>query len=622
MTAGTFPVAFGRRVITLGVLAGAFFSALLAFGATSAPAAYTAQFQGQTLQLVGDGASDKLALRLQAGAPNILQVDVGDDGTADFAFDRSTFTGIDVQAGGGNDQVRIDQSNGAFTDESVVIDGGNGNDTLLGGDGADIFVGGKGNDFVDGNRGNDLALLGAGKDTFHWDPGDGSDIVEGQNGSDTLDFAGANVSEHIDVSANGSRVRFTRDVANIVMDLDGVEHIGFHALGGADTIVAHDLAGTDAKTVDVDLAASGGGGDGQADTVIAQGTDDADHLNVSSDGGKVSVSGLGAVVNVTGSEAANDTVEAAGAGGNDTITTGVGVSGPAAIVADGGDGVDTTQFEGTSGADSIQIVPNGTAATVLAPATAPVNSTAESLDVQGLGGPDTITGSNGLATLTALTIDGGNGDDTLLGGDGADVMVGGNGSDFVDGNRGNDVAFLGGGADTFHWDPGDGSDTVEGQSGSDTLDFAGANVSEHIDVSANGSRVRFTRDVANIVMDLDGVEGIVFHALGGADTITANDLTGTDAKTFDVDLAASGGGGDGQADTVVVNGTNAPDNVKVTRSGSQVQVAGLAAQTRITGSEPANDTLRVQTLAGHDTVSIAAGVNDLIQTIVDLGADN
>jgi Ca2+-binding RTX toxin-like protein len=621
MTAGTFPRAFRRRMLTLGALAGAVFATQLAFGATSALAAYTAQFQGQTLQLVGDGASDKLALRLQAGSPNILQVDVGDDGTADFAFDRSSFTGIDVEAGGGNDQVRVDQTNGAFTDEAVTINGGNGNDTLLGGDGAEIFIGGKGNDFVDGNRGNDLALLGSGNDTFHWDPGDGSDTVEGQNGSDTLDFAGSNANEKIDVSANGPRVRFFRDVANIVMDLDGVEHIGFHALGGADTIVAHDLSGTDAKSVDVDLAASGGAGDGQADTVIAQGTSGPDQLDVSSAGGRVTVSGLGADVNVTGSEAANDTVEASGAGGNDTITTGIGVSGPAAIAVDGGDGVDTTQFEGTPSADSIQIVPNGTAATVLAPATAPVNSTAENLTVLGLGGPDTITGSNGLAPLTALTIDGGNGDDTLLGGDGADVMIGGNGNDFVDGNRGNDIALLGSGSDTFHWDPGDGSDIVEGQAGKDLLDFAGSNANENIDVSANGQRVRFFRDVGNIVMDLNGVEGIAFHALGGADTITANDLTGTDAKTFDVDLAATGGGGDGQADTVVVNGTDTPDNVKVTRSGSQVQVSGLALQTRITGSEPANDTLRVQTLAGNDTVSIAAGVNDLIQTIVDLGAD-
>src|SRR6202040_510459 len=99
----------------------------------------------------------------------------------------------------------------------------------------------------------------------------------------------------------------------------------------------------------------------------------------------------------------------------------------------------------------------------------------------------------------------------------------------VVGGRGNDVAFLGNGNDTFIWNPGDGSDIVEGQAGTDTLVFNGANVAENMDISANGGRVRFFRDVANITMDLNGVENIQVNALGGADTITVNDLTGTDA---------------------------------------------------------------------------------------------
>jgi hypothetical protein len=71
----------------------------------------------------------------------------------------------------------------------------------------------------------------------------------------------------------------------------------------------------------------------------------------------------------------------------------------------------------------------------------------------------------------------------------------------------------------------------------------------------------------------------------------------------------------------VVNGTEKRDVVQVTRSGAQVAVAGLAAQTRIVGSEPAGDTLRIQTLGGNDDVSVAPDVADLIATLVDLGAD-
>ena len=42
-----------------------------------------------------------------------------------------------------------------------------------------------------------LALMGAGDDTFVWNPGDDNDIVEGQAGFDTLLFNGANAGgEH------------------------------------------------------------------------------------------------------------------------------------------------------------------------------------------------------------------------------------------------------------------------------------------------------------------------------------------------------------------------------------------------------------------------------------------
>ena len=51
-----------------------------------------------------------------------------------------------------------------------------------------------------------MALLGAGDDTFVWNPGDGSDTVEGQAGTDTLQFNGANINENINISANGGRV--------------------------------------------------------------------------------------------------------------------------------------------------------------------------------------------------------------------------------------------------------------------------------------------------------------------------------------------------------------------------------------------------------------------------------
>src|SRR5262245_8195016 len=126
------------------------------------------------LNVAGTAAGEKIALRLKAGDPDTLQVDVGDDGSADFSFKRKQIAKIAVDARGGDDLVRMDESNGAFTsDIPTTIAGGTGNDTLAGGAGAETILGGDGNDTLDGNGGNDQALLGAGDDTFVWDPGDG-----------------------------------------------------------------------------------------------------------------------------------------------------------------------------------------------------------------------------------------------------------------------------------------------------------------------------------------------------------------------------------------------------------------------------------------------------------------
>ena len=187
---------------------------------------------------------------------------------------------------------------------------------------------------------------------------------------------------------------------------------------------------------------------------------------------------------------------------------------------------------GTNSGDIIDVVGAGTSASVVG-LSAVVNITAseganDALVVNGGGGNDSISAATLPAGVTNLTLDGGAGDDILLGSAGADRLLGGDGNDFVDGNRGDDTAFLGAGDDVFQWDPGDGNDIIEGQDGVDRLDFNGANIAENIDISANGGRVRFTRDVANITMDLNDVELVRFKALGGADNIVINDLSGTD----------------------------------------------------------------------------------------------
>src|SRR6266542_5746638 len=64
----------------------------------------------------------------------------------------------------------------------------------------------------------------------------------------------------------------------------------------------------------------------------------------------------------------------------------------------------------------------------------------------------------------------------------------------------------------------------------DTMLFNGANAAEQVDLSANGNRLKFFRVQGNITMDTAGVERVNFNALGGADLVTVNDLSGTDVN--------------------------------------------------------------------------------------------
>jgi hypothetical protein len=285
---------------------------------------FEAELRHGLLTIKGTRADDAIALRLKAGDPGTLQVDVGDDGSADFSFARAGVARILVRARAGNDRVRIDDGNGAFTDTiPTVISGGSGDDRLAGGRGNETFLGGSGNDSIDGNGGNDLALMGSGEDTFVWDPGDGSDTIEGESGLDTMRFNGAGAAEHIDLSANGNRLRFFRDIATITMDTHGVERVDFNALGGADVVTVNDLRETGVSAVNVDLAGALGGvaGDGATDSVIVKGTDRNDAIDVSGDAADVKVSGLAATVSILHTEAANDRLDVNTLAGNDIVNS-------------------------------------------------------------------------------------------------------------------------------------------------------------------------------------------------------------------------------------------------------------------------------------------------------------
>jgi hypothetical protein len=255
-------------------------------------------------------------------------------------------------------------------------------------------------------------------------------------------------------------------------------------------------------------------------------------------------------------------------------------------------------------------------------------SAVEAIKVRMGGGDDSarIDDANGAFTDTiATTLSGGGGDDTLAGGQTqvaaeAETFKGGGGNDLVDGGKGNDTAYLGQGKDTFNWDNGEGSDVIHGQGGGDAMVFNGAPGAEQVTMSADHGRLNFFRVQGNVTMETDGVEGVVVNPVGGADSLTVNDLSGTGVTQTTVDLAGSLGGstGDGAADSVVVNATNGDDDIAVDPDLSGgADVVGLATAVSVQNPDTASprDTLSVNTLAGNDHVT-ANGVFGL-QLLVD-----
>jgi Ca2+-binding RTX toxin-like protein len=448
--------------------------------------------------------------------------------------------------------VNVTGSEGA--NDHLLVAGGNGNDKLT----ATTLAAGVVQLTLDGGDGNDTLLGSQGADMLIG--GDGNDVIFGDNGNDTLVMgAGNDVVQWAPGDGNDT-----------VEGGDGFDALQFTGANIGETfdIVASNgraLLFRDVASITMDT-------DG-VETIEVKALDGADTFNVGD------------------------------LGGTDVVKVDIDLQGSNG----GGDGaVDSVTVNGTQGADAIEVAGDGNGLQVSGLHTTTgisFNEAHDKLTLNGLGGDDVIDASKLAAGKVMLAINGGLGNDTMFGSEGDDLITGGDG---------NDVALMGFGDDTFVWNPGDDNDTVEGQGGFDTLLFSGANVSENITISANGDRVLFTRDIASVTMDLDDVEQIDFQAKGGSDTITVNDMTGTDLAEVNIDLSATpGGGGDGAVDTIVINATSGDDVVIVAGDNGMLSVLGLSTQVNIFNFE-AHDKLIINTLGGDDVIeasSLFAGIS-------------
>ena len=243
------------------------------------------------------------------------------------------------------------------------------------------------------------------------------------------------------------------------MDVNGVEQVNVAALGGADTLTVNDLSGTGVTGVNLDLAGTPGSGtgDGQADTVIVNGTAHADAIQITGSGTSYTVAGLPAIVAVQGSEGANDQLVVNALGGNDI--------GDRRRPACRRGRADRGRRRGQRHHHRQRRQRHADRRRRQR------HHHRRPRQRRGLPAAPATTRSCG-TPATAAT-----------------------------------------------WS--------RARAAHDTLQFNGSNANENIDLSANGSRLRLFRDVGNVTMDVNGVEQVNVAALGGADTLTVNDLSGT-----------------------------------------------------------------------------------------------
>ena len=454
-------------------------------------------------------------------------------------------TGVEVHMQGlaGNDTLHAIFARG-------LLDGGEGNDSLIAGLRDDKLLGGSGNDTLNGNPGNNTLDGGAGDDSIVG--GLDYDLFVLSGGADTIyDFGGI---AGIDISAWGS-------ADTLVTPITGTngQVLGYNLVhrGTTDHTLWLVRSGSppfqvvkDGNTTSLLTPMSFSGDRMLADTIV--GSSGAD--SIAGQGGDDSLTGgagddwlsAGAGADTVLGGAGNDTIDVAamrqdsvlGGAGDDLLLVGRGAA--KGSIA-GGEGADTLSVQGgnvsfltmteledlhfsgavtasahrlmTSGVSRL----SGEAGAVLtllgaSVAVRPLTVTGDHVAVSAARANDTLLGAAGAQTLAGGagndSLDGGAGNDCLIGGDGTDTLAGGEGNDTLDlgamkldsgtGGVGDDLFLLAGGFAKGSIDGGAGADTLAVTdseitflllAGVETLDFSGTVVAGVSQLMAAGVQV-------------------------------------------------------------------------------------------------------------------------------------
>jgi len=432
----------------------------------AAHATATSMFANGTLTVRGDATDDTITLGAVGGQLAL-------NGTAGAGANADGTVDIVVDGADGRDVVDA-SALAAAQYRSLTVHGGAGDDVITGGAGNDHLLGDDGNDRVIGFHGTDDLEGGNGNDVLVWNNGDGTDVNDGDAGTDTVEVNGSQTgNDQFTIKPNGQRVRFDRislngaPAGNFGIDLTA-ERVQVNGLGGDDEAIG--AAGLAPLT---SLELNGGTG---ADHLV--GGDGADVINGGDDND--SLDGAAGNDRVSG-DRGNDLMH--GGDGDDVL---VWNNGDGSDDNEGDAGIDTSEVNGAGQGDAFTIKPNGARArfdrTNLVPFG--IDITTEAIQVNALGGDDTLSVAPGTGALLAVNANGGSGNDRLTGAEEPDSFFGGPGDDMLDG--------------------GPGVDLLDGQDGNDTLqarDGAG-------DLVRGGPGTDAARTDAPGVDIVDGVESL------------------------------------------------------------------------------------------------------------------
>ena len=142
------------------------------------------------------------------------------------------------------------------------------------------------------------------------------------------------------------------------------------------------------------------------------------------------------------------------------------------------------KITGTAGPDVIRLSVAGGRLGVTGTLAASDLGSFSRIEISGLAGDDTLDAS---ASPVPVTLDGGDGRDSLLGGAAVDLLLGGGGDDTLFGGRGADT--LRGGEGNDYLNGGPGADQLFGDAGNDQI-FAVDSVIDTIDGGGGFDRVK------------------------------------------------------------------------------------------------------------------------------------